>query len=398
MSKSNGKSKRAFGRVDMQVSLLTASIVLVCAFFQFVFCYKIAYDDMISTLQERVGSVHTFVEREFDKDTFCKIDSHDEFETELYKVNKEKLNVIRDATGVRYLYTAKRNDVGELIYVVDGLDYSASDFRYPGDLIEIEIQADLARALNGETVMPDRIIPTEWGKIFIAYLPIHGENDTVIGAVGIEFPADRQYHTYEMLKVISIISATIFSLISVAIAVYAFRRISNPNYRDLANTDRATQLKNRNSFDVEMDNINAKKVFVSGNLGVMSIDLDNLKKVNDLFGHARGDAYIKFVADVVLAQTDKNMVFYRVGGDEIVGIIKDYNEALVEEFAKTLKNTVVDYSVDIGTSISVSVGYAKFDPMLDTDLSATYKRADVFMYESKREGRKQQAEASAAKK
>ena len=71
---------------------------------------------------------------------------------------------IREISGVRYLYTAKMNEDGEFVYLIDCLDQSEPDFRYPGDLIEHEIYPDMQRALDGQKVLPDRIKDTEWGK------------------------------------------------------------------------------------------------------------------------------------------------------------------------------------------------------------------------------------------
>ena len=69
--------------------------------------------------------------------------------------------------SVRYLYTAKRNDEGKLVYHIDGLNLSAEDFAYPGTLIEDEMIPYIETALSGETVysqeIMDRIRP---GDIF----------------------------------------------------------------------------------------------------------------------------------------------------------------------------------------------------------------------------------------
>ena len=58
------------------------------------------------------------------------------------------------------------------------------------DAIEPEIQSELERALSGETVLPEKILDTDWGNIFIAYYPLHNESGEVVGALGIEVAAD----------------------------------------------------------------------------------------------------------------------------------------------------------------------------------------------------------------
>lgn len=106
----------------------------------------------------------------------------------LYQQTAQSLRDVRSATGVRYLYTATVTENDTLIYLLDGLDPDSEDFRYPGDLIEPEIQQDLRTALAGKEIMPDAIKSTDWGKIFIAYSPVY-QNETVIGVVGVEFDA-----------------------------------------------------------------------------------------------------------------------------------------------------------------------------------------------------------------
>lgn len=75
--------------------------------------------------------------------------------------------------SVRYLYTAKRNDEGKLVYHIDGLNLSAEDFAYPGTLIEDEMIPYIDTALSGETVYSQEIMDTTWGHIFTACYPVY---------------------------------------------------------------------------------------------------------------------------------------------------------------------------------------------------------------------------------
>lgn len=80
-----------------------------------------------------------------------------------YKELQVSLNEIRSLNSARYLYTAKRNAEGKLIYLVDGLDLSAEDFAYPGTYIEEEMIPYINSALSGETVYSQEIMDTTWG-------------------------------------------------------------------------------------------------------------------------------------------------------------------------------------------------------------------------------------------
>ena len=133
------------------------------------------------------------------------------------------------------LYTAKQNEAGEFIYVVDGLPSDAEDFRFAGDPIEPEIKGDMQRALDGEVVLPDNIKKTDWGKIFITYVPIH-DGERVVGVLGIEFEAEHQYNTYRNLRLATPLIVLFACLVSAGLALVFFRRVSNPTFQDMANT------------------------------------------------------------------------------------------------------------------------------------------------------------------
>ena len=154
----------------MQVGIMTSCMITVTCILIFAITYNLSYRDMIKSLQDRVSAIYYNLEEVIDK----------------------------EAAGVLYLFTAKPLEDGTLIYVVDGLSPHRSDFRYPGDLIEIEIQDEMRDALKSEVVMPNEIKHTSWGGIFIAYLPIMN-GDEVIGTLGVEFDAGHQYATYRFL-------------------------------------------------------------------------------------------------------------------------------------------------------------------------------------------------------
>ncbi len=120
-----------------------------------------------STLKESVehdkwssDMVHRAVLNLFTKDDFTKINDYEDMKTERYKTLQSRLNDLRLLRSVRYLYTAKRAEDGELVYLIDGLDYGASDFAYPGTAIEDEMIPYINAALSGETIYSPEIVDT----------------------------------------------------------------------------------------------------------------------------------------------------------------------------------------------------------------------------------------------
>lgn len=379
------KLRRKLKRVDVQVSLLVVLTVVMCTCCVYFVGYQLTYLDMIKSLEDRVYAIHDFLDDMLNKDTFRTINTREDMETEEYQEAKKLLESVKRSTEVMYLYTAKKNAEGDFVYCVDGLSQD-EDFRYPGDAIEPEIVEDMQRALNGETVLPQGIKNTDWGKIFITYFPIHDGNK-VVGVLGIEFEAGHQYMTYRNLKFAIPVVILITSLLATMAAMLVFRRISNPTYQDLYNTDQLTNLKNRNAFETDIHNLNAARK--KGRIGIIEADLNNLKKVNDRLGHGAGDLYIQAAGNAMREAVPPEGVVYRMGGDEFAAILSDTSEQEMEELMRVISEKVMLHSEELadkdkGIGLSISIGCALYQPGSGEDLMSVYDRADAEMYEHKK--------------
>lgn len=378
------KRKDKWNRVDVQVCIYTAVLVLIASGLIFMIGYRATYNGMIRSLENRSESIYHYVEQYLDKSTFYEIEDHSGREDPGYISMKEKLENVKAAAGVRYLYTAKKTEAGELIYIVDGLSYDSPDFRNPGDPIEHEIWGEMEQALQDRIVYPDDIKHTGWGDIFVCYYPVHDGNQ-VVGVLGIEFDAHSQYLTYKKLRITAPFIVFLICLISAAVSVRLFKRISNPLYKDFANTDYLTGLKNRNSFEVDISNLGTR--LRDHSLAVICMDLNNLKEINDTYGHTAGDDYIRRAADAIACAAEKSHTAYRIGGDEFV--------ILVTGPASLLPDAVRDILVKIHAcldqdnqkneiQLSIATGFAQYDPDQDKTLIEVYRRADHLMYETKK--------------
>lgn len=377
-------------RVDIQVSVFTAIVVAILSYSIFLVQYRITYDDMLHSLNEQAERIYSYIGERLDTDTFKHISGREDVYKENYARMHDQFKRVREITGVMYLYTAKMDDKGQLVYVVDCLDPTEEDFRYPGDLIEREIYPDMQRALSGERVMPDKIKDTEWGKIFITYLPIY-EREDVIGVIGIEFRADHQFQIYQNLRQVVPIFILLFSLADCVVSRHLFRRISNPFFKDISNMDYLTQLKNRNAYQLDMKNRIARKE--EAGMGFILIDLNSLKLVNDTYGHEMGDRYITWISQAYLNLHTDQGVMYRIGGDEFVVMIPDADEERLCSFVEALEMEF--RKLASGPEFTFSWGGAIYDPDSDDDLFSTCRRADKNMYMKKQiyyENRKRQGE------
>ena len=212
-------------RVDLQVSMLLAVFVAVVALTCFGVSYSVTYHDMKVSLRERVEYILEHLESRLDLSAFPDIETREDIRKEEYHAIHEVFSSVKEAAGLMYLYTAKKNADGKYIYVVDGLDSCSEDFRYPGDVIEEEIYQDMDRALGGEKVYPDEIVHTSWGDIFICYLPLY-DREEIVGVLGIEFEASHQYMTYQKLKLFVPIAVIEFTILAFLVSRRMFRHIN----------------------------------------------------------------------------------------------------------------------------------------------------------------------------
>ncbi len=155
---------------------------------------------------------------------------------------------------------------------------------------------------------------------------------------------------------------------------------------ELANRDALTSVKSRTAYvgyikaiQDEMDE--GKPVEFA--LGVF--DCDNLKTVNDQYGHDKGDEYLK-TASHLICRVFKCSPVFRIGGDEFaVGLQgEDFRrrDELVDEFM-TAQKEICAAAQNQWEKVRVALGIAVYDPKIDSSAYDTMRRADKIMYENK---------------
>jgi len=123
--------------------------------------------------------------------------------------------------------------------------------------------------------------------------------------------------------------------------------------------------------------------------GLMMIDIDLFKSVNDKFGHAFGDRAIKSVARVLSKQLRNNDILGRIGGEEYAVLLVDTDKQKALSIAQKLCDQVATQLrviEDQPVELTISIGLLQLIP---ADLSHTdaYEAADVALYTSKASGR-----------
>ena len=159
-----------------------------------------------------------------------------------------------------------------------------------------------------------------------------------------------------------------------------------------AATDDLTGLPNRRGFRAELQKCCARTLRSGYLLAVGMLDLDNLKIINDRFGHETGDILLQKTAQRVSSLIRDGDVFVRWGGDEFGLIITDLScvddlESLSERILNTVKEPITP-SRDLQIESSASLGWVLY-PLQDDDPDTLIRYADQALYTAKNNGRDQ---------
>lgn len=123
---------------------------------------------------------------------------------------------------------------------------------------------------------------------------------------------------------------------------------------------------------------------------VLSIDLDNLKGINDTYGHAEGDNAITTIANALIEVSSGKEVIARFGGDEYIAAGACPYEGYADEFIKKFRKFLMEYNSNSGKpyQVGASCGIYSIVPPEETSLDEFIKSADELMYSEKATHRK----------
>ena len=153
---------------------------------------------------------------------------------------------------------------------------------------------------------------------------------------------------------------------------------------ELATRDSLTGALNRGAFEQRLEAELARTGRTHAPLGLLVLDVDHFKRINDSQGHAAGDAALRALAHAVTAATRRSDIFGRVGGEEFAIALPDTSIVGAEAFAEKLRETL--RAAVGGVSLTVSLGVTDTG-MADPTVRGMLHSADLALYAAKRGGR-----------
>lgn len=163
--------------------------------------------------------------------------------------------------------------------------------------------------------------------------------------------------------------------------------ILHDQLRQQALTDLLTGLGNRAAFDDGLRRAMEQARRTALPLGLLLLDLDNFKQVNDREGHLRGDEVLADFAALLRQSLRTTDSPYRLGGDEFAVIVHDPHAGAAERIAERLRAGLDDHAGLAASGIGVSIGFALVQP--GDDPRRLCGRADAALYRAKASGKNQ---------
>nr|WP_020636984.1 GGDEF domain-containing protein [Amycolatopsis alba] len=251
-----------------------------------------------------------------------------------------------------------------------------------GDLAVIIVAAALRWAINTVLVMIAIALsspPKSIGELFSGF----GDQILEAGALGLG-----------LVTAVVLVQANPLVLVGVVIALVALHRgLLLTQYRRDAHTDATTGLVTKRRWR-QLAEEHLGRTRAGRKLGVLFLDLDNFKTINDTYGHPNGDLVLRAVGDALRAEIREQDVCGRWGGEEFAIVIPDiHGEETLRQVAERIRHQVAVVSVVLPdrdavlTDLTVSIGGALYPAANITSVDDLLVATDTALYRAKQGGR-----------
>lgn len=185
---------------------------------------------------------------------------------------------------------------------------------------------------------------------------------------------------------VALANCAIFTLLIAIMGAYAWKLLQGLQaMHKLATTDCLTGVGNRAALSEKLQTTEAQTALQDGCMAVMSLDLDDFKRLNDTHGHRIGDIALKVAADRIAASVNGPENVFRMGGDEFLCLVLNPGTAQAAERVVRRLKFAFAQPMDLGTHqqvVSPSIGVAIANQ--GEAWEAVLGRSDAAMYRAKR--------------
>lgn len=213
------------------------------------------------------------------------------------------------------------------------------------------------------------------------------EINKYVSQANIELDDSTQFQILKMLLLILLVLLAGFTTLSIIERRHLF--ISTSSLEQEVNLDNLTKANSRRFGENNLLTFFNNFKLTKDNPAILMFDIDNLKTINDTYGHDIGDQVLVTVVEKVFSLIRNSDQLIRWGGDEFLAIFPGMREELVMNFAnnllKNIENTEIQTEQGV-IKVTLSAGVAYFNET-DQNWKVAVKRADEALYRSKVQGR-----------
>ncbi|MGC3984713.1 MAG: GGDEF domain-containing protein [Pseudorhodoferax sp.] len=277
----------------------------------------------------------------------------------------------------------------QLLAIAVPLGYAFSFSHYPlrvgwSNFLLAAMLVLLARA----TLVAGRHPGRHWRWLLLACFATMAVLTAARGVLGAFFTAS--YPTFLSPNPVNIAAALAINMAvvlgTVALLV-AWRDEADDRLRAMANTDSLTGLPNRRGFTERAEALFANAQRYRQPLAVLMLDLDHFKRINDSYGHDRGDEALRLFARMLGETRRTGDLAGRLGGEEFCVVLPSSQRHTASGFDQRLRARLQQRSgQELGFTLSYSAGVAAMTDG-DATLAGLLARADAALYEAKHGGR-----------
>lgn len=203
-------------------------------------------------------------------------------------------------------------------------------------------------------------------------------SNNVVSEAQLESEVKLKYSNYFIIT--SLISLILIILILLYVKLYVKDKLEI-----LALHDPLTKAYNRNYFNDFLNNEMQRIEKIGEDLSLIMLDIDYFKKINDTYGHEKGDYVLIELVNIVKKEIRKNDVFARYGGEEFIIVMPEMDVLKGKEVAERIRKVVSNTKLDTVGTITISLGVTQH---YKGDTQKTIiNRVDKAMYNAKENGR-----------
>ncbi|MFN2340524.1 MAG: GGDEF domain-containing protein [Halanaerobium sp.] len=303
----------------------------------------------------------------------------------------QSLNLFKDASALTEEYEIV-DDIS--FYSVEPINYQVAKLRnskkpYLNPDVP-EFEEELARQAVLQNNMQSSLGENENNDLRYRFFPAlvsdqeneQGWNSYVVGIVYNDQIMQTEISAHRRLFLVNIILLAVLFASFLAVVVYLLKKFEHQAYHD-----KLTGLANRKYFAEEFEALKKKADFSGSNIGLIFIDIDQFKAINDNYGHDAGDRVLESIAAKMKNNLKAEDIVARIGGDEFLIALSNLDSKTeIIKVAKRLIKKLNGKLVIGDKTIKISVsGGVSFYPDESRELEILIKNADAAMYKAKRE-------------